>query len=173
MTFNKKAFTLVELLLAVSVLGILAAVTISIINPAKQRENARNGVRMSSMSKFAAALGVYYNDKGKFPSSNADLTEFNAFVGQYLEPNMVSFPSTPGGSTFILFCMQPDISECTAGSSLKKYFYKLTTDANNNPTVRLGFTTNIASAIADGLCWGPNRNSGIVYKLTNPIATCL
>ncbi len=65
---NSFGFTLIELLVVVSIIGILATLLVANYNATRQR--ARDAQRKSDLRNIQAALRVYYNDKGSFPSSN-------------------------------------------------------------------------------------------------------
>lgn len=65
----QQGFTLVELLIVISLVGILAGVTISIINPVKQRHVAEDGVRQANLEKYALGIEAYANATGKYPAS--------------------------------------------------------------------------------------------------------
>jgi len=67
-------FTLVELLVVVSLVGILAGVLISIINPVKQRKIAEDGVKMANLQKYALGIEAYGNASSSYP----DRIEFDA-----------------------------------------------------------------------------------------------
>lgn len=62
-------FTLVELLIVISLIGILTGVTLSIINPKKQRNVAEDGVRQSNLEKYALGIEAYANANGSYPES--------------------------------------------------------------------------------------------------------
>jgi len=62
-------FTLVELLVVISLIGILAGVTVSIINPIKQRRAAEDGVRQSNLQKYALGIEAYANANGEYPAT--------------------------------------------------------------------------------------------------------
>ncbi len=70
-----KGFTLVELLVVISLVSILASVTISILNPVRQRNIAEDGVRQSNLQKYALGVEAYANANGKYPT----LIEFNSY----------------------------------------------------------------------------------------------
>lgn len=67
---NSKAFTLIELLLVVAVIGILAGVTVTVINPQKQKDIAEDAVRLSNVEKLVAAIEAYYAAEGQYPPEN-------------------------------------------------------------------------------------------------------
>jgi prepilin-type N-terminal cleavage/methylation domain-containing protein len=60
-------FTLVELLVVISLLGILTGVTLSIINPKKQRQAAEDSVRQSNLEKYALGIEAYANVNAGYP----------------------------------------------------------------------------------------------------------
>jgi prepilin-type N-terminal cleavage/methylation domain-containing protein len=71
---HQQGFTLVELLVVISLVGILAGVTISIINPVKQRKVAEDGVKQSNLQKFALGIEAYGNANSKYPIGPLDTT---------------------------------------------------------------------------------------------------
>jgi len=65
---KQSGFTMVELLLVVSIIGILSAVMISVINVSKQKGTARDGVRMANVEKLVAGIESYFAaEKGLYP----------------------------------------------------------------------------------------------------------
>lgn len=66
----KKAFTLVELLIVIAIIGILAALITS--NLAGARERARDARRKSDLDAISKGLRLYYNDTQSFPASSSD-----------------------------------------------------------------------------------------------------
>ena len=66
---NKHGFTLVELLIVISLVGILTGVTLSILNPKKQRRVAEDGVRQSNLQKYALGIEAYANSTAKYPTA--------------------------------------------------------------------------------------------------------
>ena len=66
-----KGFTLVELLIVVSIIGILAGVAIAVINPNKIRGKARDGVRKNDMAVIKGAIENYYAENNIYPATGA------------------------------------------------------------------------------------------------------
>lgn len=60
-TRNQKGFTLIELLIVIVIIGILAGIVITILNPVKQQNRARDGVIVATMNKISADVKSYGN----------------------------------------------------------------------------------------------------------------
>ena len=85
MRITKKGFTLLELLVVISIIGILSALLLANFNAA--RERARDTQRKGDIRNMQTALGVYYSDYGGFPTSGT-----GANVGKIIG---CSPPATP------------------------------------------------------------------------------
>jgi len=64
----KKAFTLVELLVVISIISILTIVTVSQFQTARKKAN--DVQRKGDLSSLGKALQMYYTDYGYFPEAN-------------------------------------------------------------------------------------------------------
>lgn len=62
-------FTLVELIIVIGLIGVLAGVLLTVINPLGQFEKARDAQRKSDLAQIQRALEMYYQDNGKYPST--------------------------------------------------------------------------------------------------------
>lgn len=89
----KKAFTLVELLVVVSLIGILATLVLANLNSA--RERARDAERKSDLRNIQTALRLYYNDNNSYPATltawgdpwvDGDVTYMNILPADPLSP---------------------------------------------------------------------------------------
>jgi len=63
----QKAFTLIEMLVVISIIGILATLVAANLNSARSR--ARDAQRKSDIKNIQTALRLYYNDFGGYPGS--------------------------------------------------------------------------------------------------------
>jgi prepilin-type N-terminal cleavage/methylation domain-containing protein len=68
---KKNAFTLVELLVVISIIGVLTAVLM--MNLVGARERAKDTRTIQSLSNLKNALRMYYNDNNTYPLSLASL----------------------------------------------------------------------------------------------------
>lgn len=66
---NNFGFTLIELLLVISLIGILAGITLSVINPTKQRQLAEDGVRRSNVEKLVQSVEAFCEGEGACPAA--------------------------------------------------------------------------------------------------------
>src|SRR5258708_6411124 len=62
-----RGFTLVELLIVISIMAILASGLVMIVNPLGQLAKSRDARRKSDLHQMELALEQYYNDNGKYP----------------------------------------------------------------------------------------------------------
>lgn len=68
---SQRGFTLVELLIVISIIGILAGFLF--VNFANVRERGRDSRRKHDLSEVKTALRLYYNDYQSYPSSTNNL----------------------------------------------------------------------------------------------------
>jgi len=66
---NPSGFTLVELLVVISILGILATIALTSFRSSQAR--GRDAERKSDLKQLSSSLELYYSDYGKYPDSNA------------------------------------------------------------------------------------------------------
>jgi uncharacterized protein (TIGR02145 family)/prepilin-type N-terminal cleavage/methylation domain-containing protein len=69
---NRKAFTLIELLVVIAIIGILA--TISVIVLQNARAKSRDAKRAGDMKQVQTAMELFFNDKGRYPTASEWLT---------------------------------------------------------------------------------------------------
>jgi len=71
---GSKSFTLVELLVVISIIGLLSSIIIVSVNGV--RKKARDAKRLADMQQIVKALMLYYDDKnGRFPGSTSSYGE--------------------------------------------------------------------------------------------------
>ncbi len=82
--FNKKAFTLVELLVVISIIGILSSTVFASLSSARSR--ARDAIRKSDLAQIAKAFRLYYEQNGTYRIPNTgwvDDTGYATGVGHF------------------------------------------------------------------------------------------
>lgn len=67
---NLKGFTLIEILISVTLVSILAGLLISVINPAGLRAKARDSQRKADLKQIQTALELYFADNRQYPFSS-------------------------------------------------------------------------------------------------------
>jgi prepilin-type N-terminal cleavage/methylation domain-containing protein len=64
---KEQGFTLIELLVVVSIIGLLASITLVSLNTA--RAKARDASRQANIQQLMTALELYYDSNGEYPLS--------------------------------------------------------------------------------------------------------
>jgi general secretion pathway protein G len=96
---NGAGFTLIELLIVMSIIGILAAISIFGISGA--RESARDGRRKSDLEAVRSAIEIYKADCDQYPPSVTGGSVLTASCTGPLNTYMERVPEDPlGGSYF-------------------------------------------------------------------------
>lgn len=113
MRINKKAFTLVELMLVVVIIGILVAMVMPrLAGRAKQAKEA--AAKADIEANMANALDLYEIDTGKYPATLDDLMKREGrgpyLKKQPLDPwgNKYIYQSTDNGTSYTLKSYGPD-----------------------------------------------------------------
>ena len=76
---NKKGFTLVELLVVISIIAVLTVVTIGSF--AGSQKKSRDAAKKANLKSLSDAIGLYYADTGSFPASITFGVEFKKADG--------------------------------------------------------------------------------------------
>jgi prepilin-type N-terminal cleavage/methylation domain-containing protein len=71
--YNKRGFTIVELIVVVATIAVLAAIIISNVN--KYAAKARDARRKADMAMVAKAMQMYYADAGVYPRNSGDCAD--------------------------------------------------------------------------------------------------
>lgn len=82
---NNLGLTLIELLIVVVVLGTLAGLSVSIINPLQQEERARDGVRLSKIKTVAESIESYNQIEYSYPPDTSITNSDSLLYEVYLD----------------------------------------------------------------------------------------
>ena len=102
---SKKAFTILELLVVISIIGILAAIVLPSID--KIRARSRDSKRIADISQMRLALEHYFNVYNKYP---VDLNDTNLVQNGVLP----SLPKDPKTNADYLYASYGPSSGCGA-----------------------------------------------------------
>lgn len=90
---DRRGFTLIELLIVIAVIGVLAAVVLSVINPLEQLAKSRDAGRRSSVGQLGKAMSAYFLSTSTYPSSTTSWQTTN-LVGRSEIQKAITVPST-------------------------------------------------------------------------------
>jgi len=97
----RHAFTLVEMLLVVTIIGILAALVIPKI--VGRSEQARITAVLADLSSIKTALDGYEVDSGNYPKSLSDLVQAPSNAKNWHGPYLEKLPVDPWGNTYVYY----------------------------------------------------------------------
>src|SRR3989344_4512694 len=92
----KSAFTLIELLIVIAILGVLAAAVLVAIDPGKRTAQARDVKRKGDVNAIANALIGYYTLAGNYPHETACDSSVGADFALPCPPSSLSSWATGG-----------------------------------------------------------------------------
>ncbi|MDB5187707.1 MAG: gspG [Candidatus Kaiserbacteria bacterium] len=103
---SRKGFTLVELLVVISIIGILSSIVLASMS--KARSQSRDGKRITDIKQIQLAIGLYYDANNKFPLtiSSTSLASFISVVP--IDPS--SSQSTTYSYDYVPYCASTDLS---------------------------------------------------------------
>lgn len=97
-TANKRGFTIVELIIIITVIGILAS--IGIISYSGYRQRAAKAAADSTVQQTKLKLGEYFTDNNKYPVNTAAVTTYLTSIGQTALSSDMS-AVVAGGGTYV------------------------------------------------------------------------
>ncbi len=126
----KKGFTLLEILLVITLIGILSGIILSAINPSRQLAQARDAERLSEIRKISNALDMYTaNNRGEYPSGltswykdicpvggGIDCVDLSVLVPTYID----SIPVDPDGVTNYRIGLDTNTNQVSFESSISE-----------------------------------------------------
>ena len=95
----RRAFTLVEMLLVITIIGILAALVIP--KMVGRSEQARQAAAHADLSSIKTALDAYEVDNGFYPKSLQDLIQQPSNARNWHGPYLDNLPVDPWGNPYV------------------------------------------------------------------------
>jgi len=120
------AFTLIELLIVIAVIGVLVAVILP--NLMGMRGRARDTVRKNDLTQLKKALRLYFDDRGGYPNVNGT-NQICCGTDPFVNPcgTPCGFGFAAGGETY----MKEFPAQYTYWVSADRYSFRLTTELEN------------------------------------------
>lgn len=143
---SRQGFTLIELLVVIAIIGVLFAIVLVALNPARQFAQARNTQRQANVNQILSAINQYYVLSGGFPSG-VDSTEREIGSSTTSDPAMANICDnlTPEYIASIPYDPQDgEFTDCTAYQT--GYTVQVTQDNRvtvSAPSAELGETISV------------------------------
>ncbi|OGJ37637.1 MAG: hypothetical protein A3A82_01855 [Candidatus Pacebacteria bacterium RIFCSPLOWO2_01_FULL_47_12] len=127
-------FTMIELLIVISILGILAVAVLSAINPVEQINRGRDTGSQSDSEQLISAIDRYNAFQGYFPWQN-DPTEDTTLAWLQLEADVwIVTGSDPDCDVFTRLGSEASaVAGCTNSNEVKTSFISRITSGGSNP----------------------------------------
>jgi len=164
---SSKGFTLVELLIVITILGILSMAVLIAVNPSAKINSAKVAVLKSDMSQLVNALQIYYMNAGAFyyPALGATAT---TGLGAIVPSELKSLPRQQTGAS----TCPASPNGLNAGLPAIAYCYVV----NSANFVYAGTTYTVSQAVA---IWGNSFPTGYwcwdssngAYKVSSTVPT--
>jgi prepilin-type N-terminal cleavage/methylation domain-containing protein len=178
---NNKAFTLIELLITVTIISILSGLLLGVINVRGLRQKSRDSRRIADLEKVQVALEAYLADNRVYPTTASgwiSVSDNTASLIDVLEPDYINgFPDDPlfeGGSSF-LPCGGSDQYRYNYISDQNRYILtaimETTTTNDDSPCSDLYNWSNYpspASSWGNGSCGAGYATEDYCYGVQNP-----
>lgn len=143
---GKKGFTLVELLIVMSIIGVLATIVIGSFASSQMR--GRDAQRKSDLKQISSSLEIYYNDHGKYPDA------LPAWGSEFTDGKTSYFKTLPGDP-----------------SNGYNYFYRVVDSPTNQKFqiyARLENTEDKQLIVTSYQCGSKNCNFALTSANTKP-----
>jgi len=113
---SKNAFTIIELLIVIAILGLLAVITLVAMNPGERQAQAKDSGRISSVVQIGNSLQAFYTTKTYLPDvsnwaddlvTSAELSSFPSGI-RYTYNSVTACTTYPQPALDGTFCYDED-----------------------------------------------------------------
>lgn len=167
---NKKGFTLLELLIVVTIVTVLSIGLILLLNPKKQFDKAQDAQKSTDLDNLRKAFEDYYGDKGCYPKPS-DVCFSGSYNGNPVQNLCYICGTEPGSPTLSPYLKK---MPCDPTYPTKKYLYYVEGNLNCPQSFKIYTDFNTPdNQLADdvgcgnGGC-GEAPNFGYDYGVTSP-----
>lgn len=167
---TKNGFTLIEVIIAVSVLAVLVAFILSTLNPFAQFQKSRDARRKSDLSQVQKALEQYYQDHQQYPPSSGDPSYYIMDTSTNPSTPVVWGNSTPVWQKYIeVLPKDPDAQKryiyLTGSNNQMYWLYSALDRGSKDPDVCSGGVCQNTQGVN---CGSSACNFGVSSPNTNP-----
>lgn len=112
-TKSDAGFTLIELIISISIMAILAGFLLAILNPFDQYKKASDGRRKSDLAQIQRALEQYYQDHGRYPAHSTTSPTYRIVDGSTInwgdswQPYINVLPKDPTSTKRYVYYVPP------------------------------------------------------------------
>ena len=155
-----------------ALIGVMATGLVVVVNPLVQIQKAQDSKRKSDLSQIQKALETYYQDNGKYPSSNNStplhrikrLDGTTADWGQEFQPYMSILPKDPSSPS------KNYIYHSVSTDGQTYYLYTNLDRGGNDPQACFSNGNPCSSAVNNGVATqcGGNCNYGVSSQNVSP-----
>ncbi len=141
---NNKGFTIIELLITISIIAALAIVVFATLSPGKQLQKTRNTRRASDVGTILAAINQSINDNGGVLPTNLTANGLDKQLGT--GNAATCSPVSIGGCTVAASTACADLM--TGASNLSKYIKSMPIDPTGGTTydaTKTGYVFNVGT----------------------------
>lgn len=153
-------FTMVELLVVISIIGILATAVLAALNPVEQLRKGRDTSRKADAQTLLGALDRFQASFGCYPwawNTTTNTCGSTAVTAKMIVAGDFTSTTTPPGQLSQLMVKDELKTQFTQRASITGQDFYISADAANNGQVSICFEPESATARGGGL--GPIRNS--------------
>ena len=162
--FERKGFTLVEVLTVIAIIGILSAVVL--VSMSGSQKKGRDGRRVSDINQIRLALSLYYDAHNNYPPGSTASTDFETVLANVQSESFIAtLPNDPtGGNSSYGYIATP--SGCSGTSC---YGYVLGANLEStNAVLSSSYGQSVAITINGNPenCLNSNDSDGQTYTIS-------